>query len=149
MATSSTVKVNGRVWKRVASFENSAANDRHYLLDLATGHVSFGNGAQGRIPPKGATIDVQYRFGSSSAGNTGEKLYGIYRGNVINNLDPLSRRRLQVHVPDAGVTLSWAAACTPVGVAALPGVGAGVWVSFEGGNTSHPVWLGISSDLTE
>lgn len=74
--------------------------------------------------------------------------YGKYRGQVADNNDPVSRGRLQVVVPALlGEQPVWALPCTPyagpnVGFYAMPPVGAGVWVEFEGGDLDHPIWSG-------
>ncbi len=69
---------------------------------------------------------------------------GLYRALVLNNLDPLSRHRIQVKIPmltgDAGV---WAEACVPPGTWITPLVGTGVWVTFEAGDLHKPVWVGV------
>jgi hypothetical protein len=64
---------------------------------------------------------------------------------VLNNVDPLQKGRIQVQVPDVlGLGLSsWAMPCMPMtgvqaGVYAVPPIGAGVWVEFEGGNPEAP-----------
>jgi uncharacterized protein involved in type VI secretion and phage assembly len=77
------------------------------------------------------------------------RYYGKYRGTVINNVDPMQQGRLMVQVPDV-LTLtpsSWALPCVPVagkqmGVFVLPAVGSHVWVEFEQGDPSHPIWVG-------
>ncbi len=74
--------------------------------------------------------------------------FGIYRGVVANNLDPLQRARVQVSVPALGAgRLTWAEACSPyagddVGFVAVPPVGASVWIGFEGGDPTSAVLLG-------
>lgn len=75
--------------------------------------------------------------------------YGKYRGMVLNNVDPLQMGRLLVQVPDVEGLLpsSWAMPCFPftgrqMGAYLLPQIGAGVWVEFEQGNPSHPIWNG-------
>lgn len=83
---------------------------------------------------------------------TPRRYYGKYRGTVVNNVDPVLRGRLQVMVPDVlGPTpSSWAEACAPLagptgppmGAYLVPPIGAGVWVEFEGGDPSHPIWSG-------
>lgn len=57
--------------------------------------------------------------------------------------------RVTVQVPDVlGVTASsWAMPCVPVaglqsGIFAVPSVGAHVWVEFEQGDPSLPIWTG-------
>jgi uncharacterized protein involved in type VI secretion and phage assembly len=76
------------------------------------------------------------------------RFYGKYRGTVADNNDPTSRGRLQVSVPAVmGGASVWAMPCVPyagdsVGFFALPDVGTGVWVEFEAGNPSYPIWVG-------
>ena len=77
------------------------------------------------------------------------KLYGKYRGMVLNNVDPMQMGRLQVQVPDvtALAPASWAMPCAPVagmqnGMFALPAIGSGVWVEFEHGDIDYPIWVG-------
>lgn len=80
------------------------------------------------------------------------RFFGKYQGTVVENNDPLRRGRLLVQVPDVGglVPLSWAEACVPLagptgppmGVYMVPPKGAGVWVEFEQGDPSHPIWVG-------
>ncbi len=84
--------------------------------------------------------------------NSAEKFYGKYRGTVVQNLDPQSRGRLLVTVPDVlGPTpSSWAEPCVPLagpsgppmGVYLVPPIGAGVWVEFEQGDPNYPIWVG-------
>jgi hypothetical protein len=62
---------------------------------------------------------------------------------VVNNADPVLLMRIQVQVPDVFGTLTvWAAACVPAGATAVPVIGDGVWISFEQGDPSYPVWMG-------
>lgn len=58
-------------WWQVADFYDSTPQDRHYLLDHLTGAVSFGDGQQGRVPPRGRdNIRLQrYRSGGGAHGN--------------------------------------------------------------------------------
>jgi uncharacterized protein involved in type VI secretion and phage assembly len=77
------------------------------------------------------------------------RFYGKYRGMVLNNIDPMQQGRLQVQVPDVAnvIPLTWAMPCVPFagiqnGMFALPMIGSGVWVEFEGGDPSHPIWSG-------
>jgi len=87
--------------------------------------------------------------------------YGKYRGTVVSNIDPMLRGRLLVTVPDVlGPTpSSWAEPCVPLagptgppmGTYFVPPIGAGVWVEFEQGDPSRPIWAGCrwgaSSDV--
>jgi hypothetical protein len=78
-----------------------------------------------------------------------DRFYGKYRGIVANNLDPLQQGRLQATVPAVlGANLSsWALPSAPyagnnAGFFTVPQVGSGVWIEFEGGDPSHPIWSG-------
>lgn len=82
-----------------------------------------------------------------------QPLWGKYRGEVIDNLDPLVLGRLEVIVPGLpNLTPStWAMPCVPyagfqVGFFFMPPIGANVWVEFEGGDPSRPVWVGCFWD---
>lgn len=75
--------------------------------------------------------------------------HGKYRGSVIDNQDPRDQGRLKVSVPEvlADVDSGWALPCVPyagdqTGTYAVPPVGAGVWVEFEAGDVSRPIWVG-------
>lgn len=74
-----------------------------------------------------------------------KKAYGLYRGVVANNLDPKQKGRLKIKVPQllANETTEWAwpAELSNVKID-VPEVGQGVWVMFEGGDISYPVWVG-------
>lgn len=74
---------------------------------------------------------------------------GRYRGEVLDVDDPRSMGRVRVRVPEVleDVDSGWALPVFAVsgdgsGVWAVPPVGAGVWVEFEGGDPSRPVWCG-------
>ncbi len=77
------------------------------------------------------------------------KFFGKYRGQVIDNKDPLYLGRIQVTVPAilGDGRLSWALPSTPyagkaVGFFAIPPVGTNIWVEFEGGDADYPIWTG-------
>jgi hypothetical protein len=75
-----------------------------------------------------------------------QRFYGIYRGVVTNSNDPTNQKRLKVNVPQVLGTeeTGWAWPFRPAGVRIeAPVVGQGVWVAFEGGDASFPVWLGV------
>jgi hypothetical protein len=78
-----------------------------------------------------------------------DRFYGKYRGLVINNMDPLNMGRLQAMVPEVlgEIPSGWAVPCAPyagpqAGFFAIPPIGAGVWIEFEAGDTSRPIWVG-------
>lgn len=74
--------------------------------------------------------------------------FGKYRGVVKDTDDSTSRARLKVRVPAVlGELEVWAMPCVPyagdgVGFYSLPPTGAGVWIEFEAGDPSYPVWTG-------
>lgn len=74
--------------------------------------------------------------------------FGKYRGCVTDNQDPTQRGRLKVRVPAVlGELAVWAVPCVPyagpgVGFYCLPETDSGVWVEFEGGDPSYPIWSG-------
>lgn len=74
--------------------------------------------------------------------------FGKYRGTVRNNVDPDNRGRLLVNVPLVmGEGTDWALPCFPytgllAGCFIVPPINAAVWVEFEAGNPSKPIWVG-------
>jgi uncharacterized protein involved in type VI secretion and phage assembly len=78
-----------------------------------------------------------------------QKFYGIYRGTVVNNVDPMQMGRIMAMVPDVGsITPStWAMPAVPLagklmGTFMVPQIGAGVWIQFEAVDPDYPVWTG-------
>lgn len=75
--------------------------------------------------------------------------FGKYRGTVTDTADSTTRARLKVRVPAVlGDLEVWAMPCVPyagdkVGLHLLPEVGTGVWVEFEAGDPSYPIWSGF------
>lgn len=79
----------------------------------------------------------------SSEGN--KRFFGVYRGTVTNSKDPNQQRRVRLTVPQVlgEEATDWAWPMDSASVKAHPPkVGQGVWVSFEGGDPSFPVWSG-------
>ena len=78
------------------------------------------------------------------------KYYGKYRGFVVDNADPDHVARLKLRVPSVlGTTeLDWARPCLPFGglkdqgLFMIPEKEAQVWVEFEEGELSEPIWTG-------
>ncbi|MDG4861286.1 phage baseplate assembly protein V [Streptomyces sp. T-3] len=74
---------------------------------------------------------------------------GKFRGRVMDNNDPLHIGRVIVEVPDVlgDEPSTWALPCLPfagpeAGQFVVPAPGTGVWVEFEQGDPSFPVWTG-------
>lgn len=81
----------------------------------------------------------------------GNRYFGKYRGFVVDNQDPEKLGRLRIQVPSVlgdEVVTGWALPCVPFGGAAdqgclfIPDPDAGVWVEFEEGDLSFPIWVG-------
>ena len=159
-------QLDNEVWHRVPSLANSSPEDRHFVLNTdenGTTTLRFGDGIHGARLPGGPDrvaaayissnnfvavvlqqgrliVDVDAGAGGICAG----RLCGLYRGAVTNNVDPMSQLRVQVQFTAVLENKRmWAVPCRPVGSATVPTVGASVWVSFEEGNPSLPVWIGI------
>ena len=80
------------------------------------------------------------------------KFYGVYRGVVYDNNDPIGQGRVKLQVPQifADVPTSWAWGVNQPGVIrATPSVGEGVFVMFEGGDLSFPLWIGSFTEVTK
>jgi uncharacterized protein involved in type VI secretion and phage assembly len=74
-------------------------------------------------------------------------LYGKYRG-IVSAVDAATCR-IKARVPSVlgDAESGWCLPCVPyagpqVGIAFLPEEGSGVWIEFEGGDVSYPVWTG-------
>jgi len=75
------------------------------------------------------------------------RFFGKYRGVVVDVDAATLRIKASVPAVLADQTSGWARACVPfagpnAGFAFLPDIGAGVWIEFEGGDVSLPIWAG-------
>lgn len=91
-----------------------------------------------------ATIDML-----TSEENQTSRFFGKFRGLVTDNQDPLSLGRIKARVPEVliDVETGWALPAAPysgngVGVYTVPAPDAGVWIEFEAGDVSRPIWTG-------
>ncbi len=81
-----TVKLNNKEWRNdvycnpeVEDFDASKPEDKHYIVDMTSSRVTFGNGINGKIPPAGTNnITVSYHTGGGVRGNI--------RPNTINRV---------------------------------------------------------------
>lgn len=63
---------NGNVWQLVSNLLDAGAQDNVYTVSLDDNDaltVAFGDGVNGRVPPRGAVIHATYRVGGGSDGN--------------------------------------------------------------------------------
>lgn len=76
-----------------------------------------------------------------------QRHFGKYRGTVTDvDLDAMRVKALVPSVLGTQET-GWCMPCVPyagdkVGFAFMPEVKAGVWIEFEGGDVSYPIWTG-------
>jgi hypothetical protein len=77
------------------------------------------------------------------------RFYGIYRGTVHSNNDPQTQQRLKLRIPQvfANEPTDWVwpkdSSTTNF---AVPSVGQGVYVMFEGGDPNYPIYVGTFGD---
>lgn len=77
-----------------------------------------------------------------------QRFPGIYAARVTDVSDPLQLGQIRVSVPavfggDEPEAQSWARPCFPANHFTVPAIGDQVWVMFENGDPSRPVWLGV------
>ena len=75
------------------------------------------------------------------------RFYGKYRGTVTDIDDATRRIKAKVPAVLGEQATGWCSHCVPyagpdVGILFLPEIGAGVWIEFEGGDVSLPIWTG-------
>jgi uncharacterized protein involved in type VI secretion and phage assembly len=75
------------------------------------------------------------------------RFYGKYRGSVTDVDDATLRIKAKVPAVLGEQTSGWCMPCVPyagdgAGFAFIPEVGAGVWIEFEAGDLSYPIWSG-------
>ena len=82
-------------WIEVTDFHGSTPHDRHYVADHLTGEVRFGDGVQGRIPPRGVgnVRMTRYQTGGGASGNRGAGTVVQLRTTVpyiesVTNIEP-------------------------------------------------------------
>lgn len=90
-----------------------------------------------------------------------QRFYGKYRG-IVTDVDA-SSMRIKATVPAVlgDIESGWALPCVPyagdsVGIAFLPEIDSEVWIEFEAGDPSYPIWVGgfwmnksVPSDATD
>ena len=71
------------LWTGVPDFYGSDRNSRHYQLDALAGHIIFGDGIRGMIPPAGSeNIRASYRIGGGVKGNVSANEISAFRTPV-------------------------------------------------------------------
>jgi uncharacterized protein involved in type VI secretion and phage assembly len=92
---------------------------------------------------------VANRNSTSSESGHDDGYFGKYRGIVSDNKDPKNLGRIRAKVPEVlgDVESGLALPCSPyagkgLGFFTLPPIGSGVWIEFEAGDVSRPIWSG-------
>ena len=79
-------------WQMVETFLLSNSNDPHYILDVETGEIRFGDGRKGRIPLAGQRIMASYEWCHGESGNvpahTVTQIVRPISGIEVDNWDP-------------------------------------------------------------
>ena len=75
------------------------------------------------------------------------RFFGKYRGVVVDAEASTMRIKASVPAVLGQQPSGWARPCVPfagpsMGFAFLPAAGTGVWIEFEGGDVSLPIWTG-------
>jgi hypothetical protein len=80
-------------WRRCDRLTDRGPDERVYELDTSAGQVTFGNGVNGRIPPQGSQILVNYAVSDGEAGDVARnrqwKVTG-FEGAFGLNPDPVT-----------------------------------------------------------
>lgn len=73
-----------------------------------------------------------------------KEFLGKYKAIVTDINDPEKRGRIKVKCPavTGDNNTNWCEACVPFGEFSLPSLGEGVWIEFEKGDTSSPIYVG-------
>lgn len=86
---------------------------------------------------------------AQTLGQQAARHYGKYRGIVTDNEDPRNMGRIKARVPEVlgDVESGWALPCVPYagdgsGAYMVPEPDTGVWIEFEAGDISRPIWSG-------
>jgi uncharacterized protein involved in type VI secretion and phage assembly len=79
--------------------------------------------------------------------NNTDRYFGKYRGQIVDNQDPLELGRIKAIIPAVfeDKISGWAMPCAPHagrGFFCIPKVGAMIWIEFESGNPEKPIWTG-------
>ena len=98
-------------------------------------------------------------LGTTAFAQHDDEFNGHYRGQVMNNVDPLQRGRIQVQVLPMLVSVAtadlpwaipanliWGGAGNSFGSFQVPAIGSWVWTFFEMGSIYQPVYFAEASD---
>jgi uncharacterized protein involved in type VI secretion and phage assembly len=91
--------------------------------------------------------EIDQQFVMDLVDRVRNRFYGKYRGTVTAVDAATLRIKAKVPAVLGAQDTGWCMPCVPyagdgVGIAFLPEDGAGVWIEFEGGDVSYPVWVG-------
>lgn len=85
------IAVDDEPWSSVSSFEGSDPGSKHYVLDLESGTVEFGNGLNGLIPSSAQNIRATwYQTSNGGSGNVAKNVGWKFRTTVIPGVAELT-----------------------------------------------------------
>lgn len=84
--------------------------------------------------------------------NETAKFFGLYRGRVVANIDPMKRGRIAIACPEVRSASVWAVPCFPITAGpaeqvVAPPIDSIVWLQFEAGDPDRAVWIGSLSSV--
>ena len=118
------IEVDNEPWRSVISFVRSDRNSNHYVFDIESARVEFGNRLNGQVPMPGQQVKaLWYQASSGGLGNVAKGLRWKFRnagipGVTLTNPEPATggtdpepldemelRARAQLNRPERAVTL--------------------------------------------
>ncbi|MBI3785372.1 MAG: putative baseplate assembly protein [Deltaproteobacteria bacterium] len=83
-------------WEAREDFFASNADDPHYVVNLISGEIQFGDGSHGRIPPAGTELVARiYRYGGGTTGNVQAGLVNTLMTSVTGVESVINERRAE------------------------------------------------------
>src|SRR5262249_20058237 len=140
-----------RLFRQVPGLERSPPHQldpaRRAQDEIHAGPQRGGTGAGRRRTPGGTALMINESLLMDIAERIRNRFYGKYRGVVTQVDSPTLRVKAKVPAVLGDQESGWAMPCVPyagpqVGLAFLPEEGTGVWIEFEGGDVSFPIWTG-------
>ena len=69
-----------RRWREQPDFDRSGPHARHFVVDHASGSVTFGDGRSGAVPPADARFSARWQVGGGAVGNVAAETLTVVSG---------------------------------------------------------------------